>query len=179
VADALAAIGDRAAIPVLIRRLKRERFPERRLSVARSLARLDGPGITPAIAGEIAREEPATGVLAILDSMGLARGRGRRLDAEAEGAAVFVGTPTEEGHIETGLEGIARLFLLTEAVGDGGTVEIRCGDTMAGEVPIFDGRSEGYADLERCEGGTVSLSVMPDDVEAGIEAVAAVGRRRD
>lgn len=181
VAEGLAAIGDRSSIPVLITRLKRERFPERRLSVAGALATFRDPRVPEALAGELAREEPATGVLSVLATVTRPSPGGATMAAGAEHARIFVAAPSVERPLPVRLKAVTRVFVLTRAKGDGGSVEILCDGEVAGKVPVHDGEAEGYAELSGCETSadgeklTLTFRVTPEDRDVVLAAIAAVG----
>jgi len=173
VAAALATLHHRPAVPLLLKRLKRERFPERRAAVAKALAALGDRRAIPQIAGELAREEPAPDALRALVELGAASPRGKRLRASPEAATVTVWAPLTPGPLGNAARSPGRLVLLTAAEADGGSVVIACDGEEIGRAPISAGEQTALVEIDGCEGG-LALALDPADVAATIEAAAAV-----
>ncbi|MBW2275967.1 MAG: sulfatase-like hydrolase/transferase [Deltaproteobacteria bacterium] len=172
VVAALAELRYRPAIPLLLKRLKRERFPERRAAVAVALAALGDRRAIPQLAGELAREEPAPDVLRPLLQLGAASARGKKIRAEVDGAEVTIWSPVPEDPLGPKSGTPSRLFLLTTADADGGQVLVTC-DGDEASAPIFGGEQTSLIELDGCE-GDITMTIEPADLHATIEAVAIV-----
>jgi arylsulfatase A-like enzyme/HEAT repeat protein len=173
VADALAELGHRDSVPILIKRLKRERFPERRAAIAAALARIgDRRAIAP-IAGELAREQPAADALEALVALGAAAPGGKVTDADPETAEITIWSPVGAGLLSPKRGLPNRLFLLTAAEGDGGTVVVSCGGEELARHPIASGEQTGHVPLDGCD-EALSLALEPMDIQAEIKAAAVV-----
>jgi hypothetical protein len=177
VADALADLGHRPAVPVLIARLARERFPERREAVAAALARLKDRRAVEPLARELLRDEPAPLALRALTDLGAGSRRGGRIRAGEPVRDVFVFTPVA-GTL-SGPSRISRVALLTRAAADGGEVIARCDGAEVGRVPLAAGDQAAVLDIEGCRAGgkppRIELILEPADAAASIPAAALIG----
>jgi arylsulfatase A-like enzyme len=177
VAGALARLGHRPAVPRLIARMARERFPERREALAAALGALrDRRAIEP-LARELLREEPAPLALRALVDVGAATSRGTRIRAGDPAREVVVFAPA--AGVFEGPDRILRLALLTRAAADGGELVARCDGAEVARVPLVAGDQAVVVDIEDCGGGAhpprIELALEPVDAEASIPAAALIG----
>jgi len=182
-ARALVALGSRRAIPGLVARLARERFPERRAAILTALAAFrDRRAVTP-IAAELAREEPTSGALGALVELGAVARFGKPIRLPATGESVCSRAPLgPSDSLLCRLDGVRRVVVVAAARADGGALRLTCNNAPAGEIPVASGAFEAYADVAGCtpdEKGFIALRIVkvPADLEVEVRAVAAVGGR--
>jgi arylsulfatase A-like enzyme len=182
-ARALAALGSRKAVPDLIARLARERFPERRAAVLAALAAFrDRRSVAP-IAAELTRDEPTSGALGALVDLGAVPGSAATLRLEGDAGSVCARGPVKVGGaLLCRSDGVRRVVVATSARADGGVLRVTCNNAPAGEIPVIGGAAEAHAEVASCaadEKGFVAIRVVPEpaDLEVELRAVAAVGAR--
>jgi arylsulfatase A-like enzyme len=182
-ARALAAIGSTRAVPGLVARLARERFPERRAAVLGALAAFrDRRAVTP-IAMELAREEPASGALRALVDLGAVARGGKPIRLPATGEILCARTTPKPGDgILCRLGAVRRVVVATDARADGGALRVTCNNAAAGEIPVTSGAVEAYVDVAGCaptDEGFISIRAVPEpaDLQVEVRAIAAVGTR--
>ena len=181
IAHALAAIGKRESVPILIKRMKRERFVERRAVFANALSTFtDRRGISP-VAGELAREDPAPTALAALLRMKAASPGGKKIPVSETVAPVIAFAPVPTTPIQTTIPEVSRVVVQTDAEADGGSIVISCNGEPVGRILVFSGKQEQHIDIEGCaksdDGNpTIELNIEPKDLDMKITALALVGR---
>ncbi len=181
IARALAAFGKRESVPILIKRMKRERFPERRAVFADALSTFrDRRGISP-VAGELAREDPAPTALAALLRMKAASPRGKKIPVSETDAPVIAFAPAPKTPIQTTMPEVSRVVVQTDAEADGGSIVVSCNGEPVGRILVFSGEQEQHIDIEGCvidDDGhlTIELNIEPEELDMKTTALALVGR---
>jgi arylsulfatase A-like enzyme len=180
-AKVLAALGSKRAVPGLVARLGRERFPERRAALVDALVAFgDRRAISP-IAAELARGEPSQGALSALVSLGAATDVTRPLRLPATEESLFLRAPGSDV-LWCRLDSVRRVVVATTARADGGSLRITCNNAAVGELPVVSGEAEAYADVSGCaatEKGLAAIRAIPtpSDLEVEVRAIAAIGKR--
>lgn len=180
-ARTLSALGSRRAVPGLLARLARERFPERRAAIIRALVPFGDRRTTGAIAAEIAREEPSPGALGALLALGARTEVTRPIRLPATGEALFLRAPGD-AVLWARLDAARRIVVATTARADGGALRVTCNNAPVGEIPVAGGDGEGYVDATGCtatEKGLIAVRALPSpaDLDVRIRAIAALGKR--
>ncbi|MCP4200286.1 MAG: sulfatase-like hydrolase/transferase [Proteobacteria bacterium] len=180
IATALGRIKDRRAVKPLSKRLRRERFSERKSTIILALANIGDKRAMMPIAGELFLDEPPAGILFALDRM---RGASARVSitplAENGKKAVIYSTFTKTLPIKK-MDRVDRVVARTTAEGDGGSVIILCNGRESGRVPLFAGQQEIYGDIRQCVGKGKSppelgLKIEPEGLNASVETVVFIG----
>jgi len=180
-AKALAALGSKRALPGLIARLARERFPERRAAVIEALLPFGDRRTISPIAAELAREEPVPSALPALVALRAKTDVTHPIRLSATNEALFLRAPGKDV-LWCRLDAVRRVIVATRAKADGGTLRITCNNATAGEIPVTSGDAEGTADFTSCtatEKGLIAIRAVPEpeDLEVDVRAIAALGKR--
>jgi hypothetical protein len=180
VAHTLARLKARAAVDALVKRLKRERFVERKAAIMRALAEIGDTRVAGDFTEELFNETPPPGAVAAI--LKLTR-RGRTLPSKGKERITVLFRPVPAGSFRVPHATVTRVILRTKTRAAGGHVAIACNGDKVGSVPLFAGEGEGFLNLESCgrpEGGPIQLSVSPpkDASEVALEALAVLGTRR-
>ncbi len=178
---ALATSGKRESVPILIKRMKRERFPERRAVFADALSTFRDARVISPVAGELAREDPAPTALAALLRMKAVSPRGKKIPVSETDSPVVAFAPAPQTPIQTALPSVSRVVVQTHAEADGGSIVVSCNGEPVGRILVFSGEQEQHVDIEGCEKGddgqlTIELNIEPKELDMKITALALVGR---
>lgn len=151
IALTLANLGDRRATPILIKRLKRERFLERKSQIIHALAKLGGPGWERAIAEEMLLEEPPGPILPEILAPRKIPASGRKIRLSDKKTSVLLYPVNKKTTIVPKLNHVTRIFVGTKGEADGGTITVFCNGRKVGTLPILTGTQEGLIQTQNCD----------------------------
>lgn len=169
IVEALAAIGDRRALPCLERAVVDDPYDTVRTAAARALLALSDRGSCGALRRAAAGREPVVGSLEALLGLGCERPLHERAPAGWRCGDAGCVPPVSGGSVRgaTG-RGPSRAIASYSAAGDGGRL------ILAGQpIPLVAGTHEGSVDLPAGT-GAVSVALDPPDLDVSIRALVVL-----
>jgi len=176
VVTALGNIRDKSSSKLLVKRLKRERFPERRATVTQALGKLKNKRVLGDIAGELSREEPTPVALLVMKELGC---KTKVFKDDATSSVIEHTLFNGKDSATTKAKSIRRVVVLTDASADGGSIQVMYGDTQIGTIPVFSGVQQGYfdvnnADLKGDVPATIQFKTAPADLTVELISAAVI-----
>ncbi len=179
-AAALGRLADERAVGPLTKRLKRERFTERKTAIISALAAIGDRRAGRPIASELLAKSSPAEALGALVTLGLASPQGRVLTFDDVDVTMELYSELKSTSLSPRIRKPLKIVIQVSAQRDGGSLYVDCGDKVAGEMPLVTGKQEVALPLLNCDGSkdtplNLTFRIKPQGLDASVVAAALIG----